>query len=90
MDYTANCVLFRTLVRIQKKQHGKAKLYPGIGLSASEGWNHDDSDAWRLARQIGVTRDEGLDGFTLFQLDGSAVENLPKLLKGPLRRCDGK
>ena len=90
MDYTANCVLFRTLVRIQKKQHGKAKLYPGIGLSASEGWNHDDSDAWRLARQIGVTREEGLDGFTLFQLDGSAVENLPKLLKGPLRRCDGK
>ena len=86
MDYTSNWISFRTLVRIQKKQHGKAKLYPGIGLSDYSSWQHGNSDAWRLARQIGVVREEGLEGFTLFELDNNATATLPLLLKGPLRR----
>ena len=85
MDYTSNWISFRTLVRIQKKQHGKAKLYPGIGLSDYSSWQHGNSDAWRLARQIGVVREEGLEGFTLFELDNNATTTLPLLLKGPLR-----
>jgi uncharacterized lipoprotein YddW (UPF0748 family) len=85
MDYTSNWVLFRSLVRVQKEQHGKAKLYPGIGLSDYSSWSHDDTDAWRLARQIKVVRDFGLEGFTLFELDNNALTTLPQLLKGPLR-----
>jgi uncharacterized lipoprotein YddW (UPF0748 family) len=86
MNYTSNSMLFNTLVRIQTRQHGKAKLYPGIGLSDYSSWRHDDTDAYRLASQIEIVRKFGLEGFTLFELDNNAVNTLPHLLKGPLRK----
>ncbi len=61
---------------------GKARLYPGIGLSC---WMNDDGeveDGVRLAKQIQAVRDLGLGGFTVFNLDRRAEAALPLLRLG--------
>ena len=79
MDYETSPVLFKSWVRVQKEVIGKAKLYPGIGLSK---WQNEGSDAVRLAKQIQAVRDLGLDGYTIFNFDRRAEEALPLLRLG--------
>ena len=79
MDYETSPVLFKSWVRVQKEVVGKAKLYPGIGLSK---WQNEGRDAVRLAKQIQAVRDLGLDGYTIFNFDRRAEEALPLLRLG--------
>ena len=60
----------------------KVPVYPGIGLST---WRNDGRDAVRLAKQILVVRELGLDGFTVFNLDRRAEKALPLLRLGVTR-----
>ena len=57
---------------------GDVPLYPGIGLSC---WK-DPHDAVKLAQQIGIIREQGLPGFTVFNFDGNAETVLPFLRLG--------
>lgn len=79
MDYVESSAMFRSQVRRQARAVGKAKVYPGIGLST---WMNDGGDAVRLARQIMVARDLGLGGFTVFNFDSRAERALPLLRLG--------
>ena len=79
MDYETSPAMFKSWVRVQKEVVGKAKLYPGIGLSK---WQNDGRDAVRLAKQIQAVRDLGLGGFTVFNFDRRAEEALPLLRLG--------
>ncbi|MGN0854979.1 MAG: glycoside hydrolase family 10 protein [Kiritimatiellia bacterium] len=82
MDYEDSAAMFRSQVKLQKETVGKAKLYPGIGLSC---FRSDGAEAVRLARQIEVVRELGLDGFTVFNLDRTAERVLPQLRAGITR-----
>ena len=61
---------------------GKTKLYPGIGLSC---FKADGREAVKLARQIEIVRELGLDGFTVFNLDRVAERVLPEMRTGVTR-----
>ncbi|MBR1587700.1 MAG: family 10 glycosylhydrolase [Kiritimatiellae bacterium] len=82
MDYVESSALFRGQVVPQKRIVGKVPVYPGIGLST---WRNDGRDAVRLAKQILVVRELGLDGFTVFNLDRRAEKALPLLRLGVTR-----
>ncbi len=79
MDYVESAAMFKSQVRMQMDAVGKAKLYPGIGLSC---WTNDGEDAVRLAKQIQAVRDLGLDGFTVFSLNRRAEPVLPLMRLG--------
>ena len=85
MDYyMGSTVAFRNLISAQVEAcaGGKAKIRPGLGISC---WKRMDRDAFTMAEQIGVVRDLGLDGFTVFNYDARAVRVLPTLHNGPLK-----
>ena len=82
MDYIESAAMFKSQARMQRDAAGKARLYPGIGLSC---WMNDDGeveDGVRLAKQIQAVRDLGLGGFTVFNLDRRAEAALPLLRLG--------
>lgn len=79
MDYVESPAMFKSQVRMQMGAVGKAKLYPGIGLSC---WTNDGDDAVRLAKQIQAVRDLGLDGFTVFNFNRRAEGVLPLMRLG--------
>ena len=79
MDYVDSAAMFKSQARMQKEAVGKAKLYPGIGLSC---WTNDGEDAVRLAKQIQAVRDLGLGGFTVFNFDRRAEGVLPLMRLG--------
>ena len=85
MDYnTEDAAGFRNLVAEQRNDiaGSRVKLRPGLGLSC---WLDKDHDAMRMAQQIEAVRSLGLDGFTVFELDGRAMSILPLLHAGPTR-----
>ena len=79
MNYNDSCIAFRGLVRAQREAVGgvSTKLRPGIGLSC---WQkrYRPRDAVILAKQIGIVRDAGLDGFCVFDLDARSMEATEK------------
>ena len=81
MDYSG---LFRPMVASQKRvlEGCPVKLRPGIGLSC---WEDMRKDALEVTRQIGVVRELGLDGFTVFNFDLRAAAVLPILHTGPTK-----
>ena len=79
MDYVESAAMFKSQARVQQEAVGKAKLYPGIGLSC---WTNDGEDAVRLAKQIQAVRDLGLGGFTVFNFDRRAEAVLPLMRLG--------
>ena len=79
MDYIESAAMFKSQIRMQKEAVGKAKLYPGIGLSC---WTNDGEDAVRLAKQIQAVRELGLGGFTVFNFDRRAEAVLPLMRLG--------
>lgn len=83
MDYVDSAAMFRSQVKIQMGAVGKAKIYPGIGLSC---YAPDGRDAAKMAKQIQVVRELGLDGFTVFNFDRRAERVLPLLRKGLTRQ----
>ena len=78
MDYVDSNISFRNMVTAQKEYAGKARLYPGIGLSC---WK-DPQDAVKMAEQIAVVRELGVPGFTVFNYDSNAEAVLPYLRLG--------
>ena len=82
MDYEDSPALFRSQVAAQKDVIGKAKIYPGIGLSC---FRSDGNEAVKLAKQIEAVRSLGLDGFTVFNFDRLAERVLPQLREGVTR-----
>jgi uncharacterized lipoprotein YddW (UPF0748 family) len=78
MDYVDSNVAFRNMAAAQKEYAGRARLYPGIGLSC---WK-DPRDAVKLAEQIEIARGLGLSGFTVFNYDAHAEAVLPYLRLG--------
>ena len=79
MDYVDSAAMFKSQARMQQEAVGKAKLYPGIGLSC---WTNDGEDAVRFAKQIQAVRDLGLGGFTVFNFDRRAEAVLPLMRLG--------
>ena len=79
MDYVDSPAMFRSQVKAQMAAAGKVRLYPGIGLSC---WQNDGQDGVKLAKQIQVTRDLGLEGFTVFNFDRRAERVLPLMRTG--------
>ena len=81
MDYSG---ALRSLVAAQKRalDGTSVKLRPGLGLSC---WEDARNDGLELTRQIGIVRDLGLDGFTVFNLDPRAAAVLPILHTGPTK-----
>ena len=81
MDYSG---ALRSQVAAQKRALNgmPVKLRPGLGLSC---WEDTRNDGVELTRQIGVVRDLGLDGFTVFDLDPRAAAVLPILHTGPTK-----
>ena len=62
---------------VQKAIAGaRAKLYPGIGLSC---WEDDGTDAMKMVKHIQALRKDGLEGFTVFNLDARAERAFPIL-----------
>ena len=78
MDYVDSNVSFNNMVTTQIGYAGKARLYPGIGLSC---WK-DPHDAVKLAEQIEVVRKLDVPGFTVFNYDSNAEAVLPYLRLG--------
>ena len=78
MDYTESARTFRSAVRHQLEWASGKPCYPGIGLSC---WA-DPSDVMMLLEQIGICRDLGTGGFTIFNFDRHAREVLPGLALG--------
>ena len=84
MDYTPCTAFFRSAYLDQMKAIAgtRAKLYPGIGLSC---WTDDGTDAMKMAKHIQALRKDGIDGFTVFNLDARAERAFPILSTGPTR-----
>lgn len=82
MDYVDSPAMFRNQIKAQMAVVGKVKMYPGIGLSC---WQNDGEYAVKLANQIQMTRDAGLDGFTVFNFDRRAERVLPLMRIGVTR-----
>ena len=82
MDYTPSAALHRAVLNRQKAHVGRAKFYPGVGLSC---WPEDGREAFRLAEQIAGLRALGIEGFTVFNFDRRAEAAFPIVREGPLR-----
>ncbi len=83
MDYTASHRSFEGLVRQQVEWAGKARCYPGIGVSASS--SHFGPD--EVIEQINVTRKYNTKGFTIFNYGvAESKELLPMLGMGITRK----
>ncbi|MDD4101194.1 MAG: family 10 glycosylhydrolase [Kiritimatiellae bacterium] len=78
MNYVDSNAVFLNMIATQKDFVGKARLYPGIGLSC---WK-DSRDPVKLAEQIEITREQGLGGFTVFNFDANAEAVLPFMRLG--------
>lgn len=78
MNYVDSNAAFKNMILTQKDFAGKARLYPGIGLSC---WK-DSRDPVKLAEQIEITRELGLGGFTVFNFDANAETALPFMRLG--------
>ena len=84
MDYTDSAEMFAGYLELQKPLVGKVPMYPGIGLSSTGA--SSDGRCRRVAEQIGLVRQAGLKGFSVFNFDEAALEVLPILSQGPTRR----
>ena len=83
MDYTPDSREFDVLVPRQQQWAGSVPCFPGIGLST---WQ-DPADMVTLIRQILITRRHQTGGFTIFQYDFAAAnEVLPACGRGITRR----
>jgi len=83
MDYTPHSSQFERLVTNQLQWAGKAKCYPGIGLSV---WSNP-TDACSLIEKIAITRRLKTGGFTVFNYGpAQARDVLPALGKGTTRK----
>ncbi len=78
MDYIGSNAIFKNVVTAQKELAGKARLYPGIGLSC---WKNPD-DAVKLAQQIDIVRKLDVPGYTVFNYDAHAEAVLPHIRLG--------
>lgn len=81
MDYTESAIMFRGHLRRQKAQVAGIRFYPGIGMSC---WQEDGGDAERFAEQLETLREEGCEGFAVFDFDRRAEVLFPLLRGGPL------
>ena len=85
MDYyMGSSAAFRSLVtsQIEACAGAPVKIRPGLGLSC---WKQEDRDAFNMTEQIGIVRELGLDGFTVFNYDARAERVLPALHTGPTK-----
>ena len=78
MNYVDSNAVFKNMLNTQLDYVGKARLYPGIGLSC---WK-DPRDPVKLAEQIEITRKLGMGGFTVFNFDANAETVLPLMRLG--------
>lgn len=81
MDYTTDLNVFDNWVRTQLELiGGKIPLYPGIGLYSSSSRQRPD----QTAIQIDMTRQLGAQGYTIFSLNKTTLNEVKDLLKqGP-------
>jgi uncharacterized lipoprotein YddW (UPF0748 family) len=80
MDYTAQSSRFSKLITQQLALPNARRIYPGIGVSASESQLTPD----QVIEQIILLRRAGARGFMLYQLDARMESELLPLLKsGP-------
>lgn len=84
MTYTQSPEKFRSYIRSCRKAAGKARLYPGIGVSATACPNVG-TDEITFADEVMVVREEGCEGFTLFNFDRRGERAMRASLNGPLR-----
>lgn len=85
MDYyMGSSLAFKGLVysQVEACRGFEKMIRPGLGLSC---WKRNDRDARTMAEQIGVIREFGLDGFTVFDYGARALRILPILHTGPTR-----
>jgi uncharacterized lipoprotein YddW (UPF0748 family) len=82
MDYTASNREFRTRVQVQREAvGGRIPLYPGIGASAP------GLDPVQVIEQACIAREEGTQGFIIFNYDPrTAKEHLPMMGLGLTRK----
>jgi hypothetical protein len=85
MSYTANSDTFRTYVRRQNGWVGrKVPLYVGIGVNAD---NCRFTEPYQLMQQIEIAREEGADGWVVFNYCPLFTDKfLPVLSLGVTRR----
>jgi hypothetical protein len=88
MTYTQSTEKFRAYVRSCRASAGKAKLYPGIGVSATA-CPDVGADEITFADEVMIVREEGCDGFTLFNFDRRGERAMKASLNGPLRLVPG-
>lgn len=80
MDYTESFERFAEWTGEQARTRRQAmRTIAGIGVTASE----SKLDAAAVVRQIGITRDVGLAGFALFDLDETLEKEILPALAGP-------
>lgn len=75
MDYTPNAGQFETQIGLQLGWAGKARVYPGIGLSVWDG----QSDVVKLMDFIKITRRLKTGGFTVFNYDPNCAREVVPL-----------
>jgi hypothetical protein len=76
MDYTESNRSFENMVSQQVQWAGKARCYPGIGVSASSSQFGID----QLIEQISITRRYQTHGFTIFNYGVTESRDLLPLL----------
>ncbi len=76
MDYTPSKARFSDMVSQQVEWAGKARCYPGLGVSSSS--SHFDVD--RAIEEINITRQYKTHGFVIFNYGKSESENLLPML----------
>lgn len=81
MDYTDSDAEFRARVQVQRDAvGGRIPLYPGVGASAP------GLSLGQVIDQIRIAREEGADGFIIFEYQGGvAADYVPSLGKGVTR-----
>jgi uncharacterized lipoprotein YddW (UPF0748 family) len=84
MDYTENDDYFRSLVKSQiELAEKKIPVYPGIGATATK----INLSAEQVRKQIGLARELGAEGFTIFNFD---VKTAGKMERGEWRVESGQ
>ena len=83
MNYTASPIQFSGYLKAQLEQTGaKIPIYPGIGATAT-GIQLKPEE---VAAQIEVARQNGVDGFTIFNLNQATISVIPPALAtGPTK-----
>jgi uncharacterized lipoprotein YddW (UPF0748 family) len=84
MTYTQSPEKFRSYIRSCRMTAGKVKLYPGIGVSATACPNVG-TDEITFAEEVMIAREEGCEGFTLFNFDRRGENAMRSAMNGPLR-----